>query len=388
VLERVHFSSIFITFPSGACFSVHSEKQIDMTRLSLPDKLARIQRDPMLTAKTAGLRYVSDTTPGWYRQKRGDKFFYVDSEGNKCKDEETLKRIRSLVLPPAWTDVWICSQPNGHLQATGKDAKGRKQYRYHPNWNNWRSQTKYFRLPQFAEALPLIRERTEADLKRSGIPFEKVLALVVRLIEQTNIRIGSESYKNLYGSFGLTTLQDRHVKVDGAEVKFQFKGKKGVFHTLSITDRRLARLVKQCRDIPGKELFQYIDEAGRRCTIDSGDVNRYLKDITGLDFTAKDFRTWSGSVEAYRALRDIGPAETAMALKKNVVQALDCVAGALGNTRTVCKNYYIHPAVMKAYERGELTDCRPQAAVKKANKNWLSEDEEQVQCLLGKYAWD
>ena len=359
-----------------------------MTRLSLPDKLARIQRDPMLTAKTAGLRYVSDTTPGWYRRKRGDVFFYVDSEGNKCKDEETLKRIRSLVLPPAWTDVWICSQPNGHLQATGKDAKGRKQYRYHPNWNNWRSQTKYFRLPQFAEALPLIRERTEADLKRSGIPFEKVLALVVRLIEQTNIRIGSESYKNLYGSFGLTTLQDRHVKVDGAQVQFQFKGKKGVFHTLSITDRRLARLVKQCRDIPGKELFQYIDEAGRRCTIDSGDVNRYLKEITGQDFTAKDFRTWSGSVAAYRALRDIGPAETATALKRNVVQALDCVAGALGNTRTVCKNYYIHPAVMKAYERGELTDCKQQASVKKTNKNWLSEDEEQVQCLLGKYAWD
>ena len=359
-----------------------------MTRLSLPDKLARIQRDPLLTAKTAGLRYVSDTTPGWYRRKKGDNFYYVDAEGRKCTDEDTLKRIRSLVLPPAWTEVWICAKPDGHLQATGLDVKGRKQYRYHPQWNSWRSQTKYFRLPQFAEALPRIRARTEADLKRPGIPYEKVLALVVSVIEQTHIRIGGEAYKKLYGSFGLTTLQDKHVKVDGQQVKFQFKGKKGVFHSLSLTDKRLARLIQQCRDIPGKELFQYIDTDGAHYAIDSGDVNRYLKEITGMDFTAKDFRTWAGSVAAFKALRDIGPAETATAQKQNLVKALDCVAEALGNTRTVCKNYYVHPAVLKAYERGELTHCKPKAAMKKANAGWLTEDEMQVQCLLTEYGWD
>lgn len=359
-----------------------------MTRLSLPDKLARIQRDPLLTAKTAGLRYVSDTTPGWYRRKRGAGFYYVDQGGRKCSDPVTLQRIRALVLPPAWTKVWICADANGHLQATGFDVKGRKQYRYHAAWNTWRSQTKYFRLPQFAEALPLIRARTEADLKRPGIPYEKVLALVVRVIEHTNMRIGSEAYKNLYGSFGLTTLQDGHVRIEGARVRFQFKGKKGVLHNLQVQDRRLARLIRQCRDIPGKELFQYVDDAGQRHAIDSGDVNRYLKAITGQDFTAKDFRTWSGSVAAFRALRDIGPAETATALKQNLVRALDCVAAELGNTRTVCKNYYVHPAVLSAYERGELTNCQPDAEALRANQDWLSPDEVQVQCLLANYAWD
>lgn len=222
-------------------------------------KLAKIKRDPLLTAKAAGLLYVSDSSPGWTRKVRGKNFFYVDADGRRCADPETLARIKAMVLPPAWQNVWICASADGHLQATGTDAKGRKQYRYHTGWNQLRSHTKYYRLPQFAEALPLIRARVEHDLKLPGFPYEKVLALAVSIMEQTNIRVGNDAYRKLYGSFGLTTLQDKHVRIEGGQIQFRFKGKKGVLHDIRLASRKLARLVQQSKDIPGKELFQYYD---------------------------------------------------------------------------------------------------------------------------------
>jgi DNA topoisomerase-1 len=358
-----------------------------MGQAKLHKTLTKIQRDPLLTAKAAGLTYVSDTGSGWFRRRRGTQFYYVDADGKKCTDPDVLERIRRLVLPPAWENVWICTDANGHLQATGVDGKGRKQYRYHPSWSDLRSQTKYFRLPQFAEALPMIRTRLEADLKQSGIPYEKVLALAVSLIEQTNIRVGNEAYTKLYGSFGLTTLQDKHVKIDGAAIRFQFKGKKGIYHTIDLRSRRLARLIQQCKDITGKELFQYIDPSGVRHSIGSGDVNSYLKNITGLDYTAKDFRTWAGTVAAFRALRAVGPAETATERKQNIVAAIDQVAGELGNTRTVCRKYYIHPAILIAYENGELAQWTAPEPQNEAEKQ-LTADELTVKAMLAEYVFD
>jgi len=357
-----------------------------MTALGLQKKLSRIQRDPQLTAKAAGLHYVSDTAPGWTRKRKGETFQHVGPDGRICRDKAVLERIRKMVLPPAWGKVWICCDEKGHLQATGFDVKGRKQYRYHADWNNIRSQTKYYRLPQFAEALPLIRAQLERDLTRSAFPYEKVLALAVRILEQTNIRVGNEEYKKLYGSFGLTTLQDNHVRVDGPEVRFQFKGKKGVAHTLHLKSRKLARLVQQSRDIPGKELFQYYDEQGQHRSIGSGDLNTYLRELSGMDFTAKDFRTWAGTVTAFQALRELGAAGTVTATKNNLLKAIDIVAERLGNTRTVCRKYYIHPAVLNAYENGRLLECHPDTETT-GDPEWLSADEKMVKCLLAEYAW-
>lgn len=314
----------------------------------------RIQRDPVLTAKAIGLRYVSDTKPGFTRKKRGKTFCYVTADGMVCREKITLERIRRMALPPAWTGVWICPDEHGHLQATGIDAMGRKQYRYHEAWNQIRNETKFYRLSRFAEALPGVRQRLESDLKAPGMPYHKVLALAVKVIELTCIRVGNEAYKKLYGSVGLTTLEDQNVAISGARVTFQFKGKKGIYHDIDLKSRRLAGLLKKTRDIPGDELFQYYDEAGNHCPIGSGDVNGYLKEITGDDFTAKDFRTWAGTVAAFRAFREIGPFETPTEMKRNVVQAYNLVAERLGNTRTVCKKYYVHPMVVTAYENGKL----------------------------------
>ncbi|MDB5116726.1 MAG: topoisomerase [Mucilaginibacter sp.] len=317
-------------------------------------KLEKIGRDPKTTAKAVGLRYASDSTPGYTRKKAGKGWSYYDAEGNSVKDKELINRFNKLVIPPAYTNVWISSHENGHLQFTGTDAAGRKQYRYHADWNKIRNQSKYHRLQTFASYLPAIREQVDKDLSRRNLDHEKVVALVVRLMELTSIRVGNESYKKLYGSFGLTTLQDRHVKIEGSNLKFEFKGKKGVFHKVSLQSRKLAKLVKQCRDIPGKELFQFYNEEGSRCSIGSGDINNYLKEITGEDFTAKDFRTWSGSVSALYAFKEVGEFATVTECRKKIVSVLDEVAVNLGNTRTVCKKYYVHPTIIKSYEEETL----------------------------------
>jgi len=320
----------------------------------LIQKLEKIGRDPKITAKAVGLRYVSDSSPGYTRKKAGKGWSYYDADGNLVMDKELIARFNKLVIPPAYTNVWISPYENGHLQFTGVDAAGRKQYRYHPGWNQIRNQSKYHRLQTFAEYLPAIRAQVDKDLSRHKMDHEKVVALVVRLMELTSIRVGNESYKKLYGSFGLTTLQNRHVNISGSTVKFEFKGKKGIFHKVALQSKRLARLVKQCRDIPGKELFQYYNEAGERCSVGSGDVNNYLKEITGEDFTAKDFRTWAGSVSALYAFKEAGEFNNATECKKKIVSVLDEVAINLGNTRTVCKKYYVHPSIIKSYEEGTL----------------------------------
>ncbi|MDF2432678.1 MAG: topoisomerase [Mucilaginibacter sp.] len=317
-------------------------------------KLEKIGRDPKITAKAVGLRYVSDSTPGYTRKKSDRGWSYYDPQGSLVKDKTLITRFNKLVIPPAYTKVWISPHENGHLQFTGTDVAGRKQYRYHADWNKIRNQAKYHRLQTFATHLPAIRQQVDKDLLRHKLDHEKVVALVVRLMELTCIRVGNESYKKLYGSFGLTTLQDRHVKIDGSSLRFEFKGKKGVFHKISLQSRRLAKLVKQCRDIPGKELFQYYNADGSRCSIGSGDVNHYLKEITGEDFTAKDFRTWAGSVSALYAFKEAGEFETVTECRRKIISVLNEVAINLGNTRTVCKKYYVHPTVIKSYEEGTL----------------------------------
>jgi DNA topoisomerase-1 len=320
----------------------------------LQKKLEKIGRDPKVTAKAVGLRYVADVSPGYTRKKAGKGWSYYNKDAELVRDKALISRFNKLVIPPAYTNVWISPYENSHLQFTGTDAAGRKQYRYHPEWNKIRNQSKYHRLQSFAAHLPAIRQRVDKDLNRKNLDHDKIVALVVRLMELTSIRVGNESYKKLYGSFGLTTLMNRHVKVEGATIDFEFKGKKGVYHKIALHSRKLARLVKQCRDIPGKELFQYYKEDGERCTVGSADVNNYLKNITGEDFTAKDFRTWAGSVSALYAFKQAGEFETITECRKKIVSVLDEVAINLGNTRTVCKKYYVHPTVIKSYEEGTI----------------------------------
>ena len=320
----------------------------------LQTKLEKIGRDVKITAKAVGLKYIADRSKGYFRIKEADCFAFVDEQGNNVKDELLLQRFKKLVIPPAYQNVWISLSEDTHLQFTGLDVKGRLQYRYHPEWNAIRNNSKFYRLRSFALALPAIRAQVAKDLNRKDLCYEKVIALVVSLIEQTNIRIGNEAYSKLYGSFGLTTLKDKHVKFAGDSVKFSFRGKKGVYHDISLKSKKLAGLVKKCQDIPGRELFQYYDAEGKHHSIGSGDVNQYLKNITGEDFTAKDFRTWAGSVNALCNLREVGVFEKESDCKKNVIAAIDYVAKQLGNTRTVCKKYYIHPAVISAYESGRL----------------------------------
>lgn len=321
----------------------------------LQKKLEKIGSDPKVTAKAAGLRYALQSDKGYYRKRKGSGFTYKDHEGNTVKEKEVLDRIKKLVIPPAWQDVWISPYPHGHLQVTGTDARGRKQYRYHPEWNKIRNQSKFYRLRRFANALPAIRKQVEADLKRKGLPYEKVVALVVKLIELTNIRIGNDAYKKLYGSFGLTTLRDKHVKFKGEAVNFEFTGKKGVKHKIKLQSRRLANLVKRCKEVPGYELFQYYDDDGTHHSIGSADVNNYIKEITGEDFTAKDFRAWAGSLNALCAFYEAGDHTGMTDCKKKIVGVLDSVAKKLGNTRSVCKKYYVHPTVIAAYENGNIS---------------------------------
>ena len=313
------------------------------------------------SAREAGLRYVSDEMPGVRRRRSGRGFVYTDPEGRRIRDRAILRRIRSLAVPPAWTDVWICPLANGHIQATGRDARGRKQYRYHPRWRKVRDSNKYERMVAFARALPRIRRRVRRDLSRPALTREKVLAAVVRLLETTLVRVGNEEYARDNHSFGLTTLRDRHADVDGSWVRLMFRGKGGKRHEVGLHDRRVARVVKACQDLPGQELFQYIEDGEER-QVDSGDVNEYLRQAGGDDFTAKDFRTWAGTVLAARALQELEAFDSRAQGKRNVVRAIESVAGLLGNTTNVCRKCYVHPAVIDAYLDGSMLETLKQRA--------------------------
>ena len=310
--------------------------------------------DPEESSKLAHLRYVTDQKPGIRRKRWGRSFRYFDAEGNPIHDEKTLARIKSLAIPPAWREVWICPLSYGHLQATGRDARGRKQSRYHPRWREVRDETKYERMRLFGEWLPRIRERVEQDLALPGLPRAKVLATIVRLLETTFIRVGNQEYARENQSYGLTTLRNKHVDVEGSTVHFKFKGKSGRVHQIDLEDRRLARIVKRCLDLPGYELFQYLDDDGQPHSIDASDVNEYLHEITGQPFTAKDFRTWAGSLLACGALRELNQFESATQAKKNLVQAIKHVSAQLGNTPAVCRKCYVHPGVIASYLDGDM----------------------------------
>ena len=310
--------------------------------------------DPLESAAEAGLRYVRSEGPGIRRVRCGKGFRYVGPDGRQLKDEKHLKRIRSLVIPPAWQNVWICPIATGHLQATGVDARGRKQYRYHPQYRATRDQAKFSRMPAFGAELAIIRKRVQDDLNRRGLPKDKVLATIVRLLETTYIRIGNDEYARENDSFGLTTMRNRHAHIDGYTLQFRFRGKSGLDHVVQLTDQRLARVVKACQELPGYQLFEYINEAGEICRVDSADVNRYIREISSQDFTAKDFRTWFGSLLAAKELYAIGPPKTATTAKKNVVGAIKTVAKRLGNRAATCRKYYIHPAVLESYENSSL----------------------------------
>ncbi len=309
----------------------------------------KADKDYEKAALAMNLVYVDKDMPGINRLKKGKGFAYVQDR-KPLKDDQKLRRIKKLAIPPAWREVWICPLENGHIQATGTDLRQRKQYRYHTLWGVVRSETKFHRLYEFGKALPKLRVKMEADLRKKGLTQAKVLATVISLMERTYIRIGHSNYEKLYGSYGLTTLKDKHVEIHGDKMKFSFRGKKGIHHTIRLENKRLARTVSQCRDIPGKELFQYYAEDGTRRIIESGMVNEYLKEATGSEFSAKDFRTWAGSVHALDAFRSLEKAITEGQRKKNILTVLDSVSQKLGNSRSICKKYYVHPGLIRLYE--------------------------------------
>ncbi len=317
-------------------------------------RITDLSTDPIESAQAAGLRYVNDAQPGIRRRRRGKGFSYIDADAKPLRSKDTLARIKSLVIPPAWSDVWICPNPKGHLQATGRDARGRKQSRYHPRWRAVRDETKYQRMTIFGELLPVIRERVSHDLGLPGLPRLKVLAAIVRLMEVTLIRVGNEEYARENHSYGLTTMRNKHVQVEGTGIRFSFQGKSGVKHTIDFNDRRLARIIQRCQDIPGQELFQYVDSEGAHHSIDSADVNEYLREVSHEDFTAKDFRTWAGTVLACNMLQEFEAFESQTQAKRNVVQAIKDVARRLGNTPSVCRKCYVHPAVLDTYLSGAM----------------------------------
>ncbi len=306
------------------------------------------------SAKAAGLRYVTDKKPGITRRRDGDDFEYLGVDGQLIADQKTLERVKGIGIPPAWKDVWISPVARGHIQATGRDAKGRKQYRYHPKWRAIRDETKYVHMVAFGETLPMIRKFIARDLTRPGLPREKVLATVVTLLDETHIRIGNEEYARENESYGLTTMQHEHVDVEGAKIHFEFRGKSGKDHVVDIKDRRVAKIIKRCEELPGHELFQYLDHDGERHTIESNDVNEYLHGITGQHFTAKDFRTWAGTVVAAHTLKQLGAFESETQGKRNVVEAVKRAAAELGNTPAICRKSYVHPGVVDAYLHGTL----------------------------------
>jgi DNA topoisomerase-1 len=313
----------------------------------------KVDKDYEQAASAAHLVYISDRQPGIVRQKKGKGYAYR-LNNSLIKDKKEIARIRQLAIPPSWTKVWICPDPKGHIQATGTDLRGRKQYRYHALWNDLRTETKFHRLYEFGKALPILRDKMEEDLRRKDLCQVKVLATVISLMERTYIRVGNTEYEKTNGSYGLTTMKNRHVEISGDKLAFSFTGKKGVRHNITLRNKRLARIVGQCYDIPGKELFQYFTGEGERRSIDSGMVNEYIRSAAEQDFSAKDFRTWAGSLHALEAFRTLGEAATITDQKKNLAAALDTVSEKLGNTRSVCRKYYIHPALIQLYEEGRL----------------------------------
>jgi DNA topoisomerase I len=322
----------------------------------------KVVTDPAEAAAEAGLRYVSDEQPGYSRKRKGDDFEYLDMEGRPIEDEQRVLRIKRLAIPPAWTDVWICPSPNGHIQATGRDARRRKQYRYHERWREVRDENKYEKMLLFGQALPKIRKRVDEDLALPGLPRNKILATVVQLLERTFIRVGNEEYARDNKSFGLTTMRDQHVEVKGSKLRFRFRGKSGIRHEVDVTDRRIARIISKLQDLAGQELFQYVDENGEVHDVTSQDVNDYLREITNEDFTAKDFRTWAGTVMAAVALQAVGVFETKKQAKANVKSAISAVSKMLGNTPAICRKCYVHPAVLETYLGGSSIEGLKQKA--------------------------
>jgi DNA topoisomerase-1 len=333
-----------------------------------------------------GLRYVSDAAPGYTRRRTGTSFSYWDTDGKRITNKDVIRRIKSIGIPPAYEKVWICPSANGHIQATGIDARGRKQYRYHPKWRELRDQNKYEHIMLFAAALPKLRERVADDLKREGLPREKVLATVVSLLEKTLIRVGNAEYASANKSYGLTTMRRRHVAINGGTLRFSFTGKSGKKWDLAVEDRRIASVARRCAEIPGHELFKYLDADGEPRTIDSGDVNAYIRQITGEDFTAKDFRTWAGTVLAALALSEFRRYDSTAEAKRNVVAAIEKVAGQLGNTPAICRKCYVHPEIFDAYMSGELINMIKGRIADKFKKQYakLSADEVMVLAFLNK----
>ena len=343
----------------------------------------KIHRNYERSAKVASLFYVNSTTKGIRRERRGNGFMFT-FDGKKITDPTTLARIKRLAIPPAWNSVWICSKDNGHIQATGFDARGRKQYKYHQHWSILRNQTKFQHLYEFGKALPLLRKRIKKDLSAQELTREKVLATVVRLMEQTFIRVGSNEYEKLYGSYGLTTMKDEHVNINGTQLKFSFKGKKGIYHTVTIKNKRLAKVVKACRDIPGKELFQFVNDDGVRSSIDSGMVNGYIQETTGNTFSAKDFRTWAGTLAFLNCLKSVDETSAESDAKKNIINALNDVSERLGNTRAICRKYYVHPKIISLYEENKLSKYLDELDDKEINEDTvdLSQDEKVLMRIL------
>lgn len=340
---------------------------------------------PIASAKVAGLRYITDRHPGFSRRKTGAKSFrYLNEKGRPLRDHHDLLRIKRLAIPPAWTEVWISPLENGHLQATGRDARGRKQYRYHADWRSVRDETKYEHLRDFGRALPRIRRHVAHDLAKPGLPREKVLATIVRLLESTLIRVGNDEYARENASYGLTTMRNRHVSIHGAKVTFKFRGKSGKPHEISVENPKLARIVRKCRDLPGYDLFEYLDAEGSPASVTSSDVNAYLQQITGQDFTAKDFRTWAGTILAARALQEFRAFSSQREAKRNVLRAIEAVSQMLGNTPAICRRCYIHPTVLDTYLDGSLVRRLRRKAAQKLMRDihHLRPEEAAVMVLL------
>jgi DNA topoisomerase I len=338
--------------------------------------------DPLESAQEAGLRYVTLGERCIRRVRSGKGFRYFAPDGGPLRDTKALERIRKLVIPPAWQNVWICPSPNGHIQAIGWDGRGRKQYRYHEQYRAVRDEAKFSRMIAFGTVLAVIRKRVEGDLRRRGLPREKVLATVVRLLETTRIRVGNDEYAKENESFGLTTMRNRHVRIEGSTLMFRFRGKSGQEHTIALTDRKLAHVVADCQDLPGYELFEYIDESGEVRRVDSADVNAYIREIAGADFTAKDFRTWGGTVMAAQELNAAGPAASDTAAKKAIVAAIKTVARHLGNRPATCRKYYIHPAIIDAYQNQTLFGIMERGEEQNATYSGLGLRPEEYACMV------
>jgi DNA topoisomerase-1 len=378
-LPQAFFAVLLLTAGSSGAGSHHRTPTFEEDVLVNPTAAEYVS-----SAEAVGLRYVTDAMPGIRRKRHGRGFTYTDPDGVVIRDRAMLRRFRSLVIPPAWTDVWICPDPDGHLQVTARDLRGRKQYRYHPSFRDQRDGTKFERMIALSDVLWKIRERVESDIALPDLPREKVMATVVWLLERTLIRVGTQEYAKANKSYGLTTLRRKHVQIDGSRMRFEFRGKSGVSHAVSVTDRRIARIVQRCAELPGYELFQYVDDTGQRQVVQAEDVNGYLREAAGCEVTAKDFRTWAGTMHAAAALRELGPAPTKKAAEKNIKLAVDRTAAMLGNTRSVCRKYYIHPALLEAYLEGQILppELRPEWQERQAAGPTLRHHESEVLAFL------